>query len=104
MSSYSSYKILWTDYAFETVNAIVDYLRKDWSEREVNLFLDEIDRTVNAIRAFPKLFKASSKRKNVHLALIDKHSYLVYQIRSNKNQIVILQFWSTQQNPGKLRY
>jgi plasmid stabilization system protein ParE len=98
------YKVLWTDMAHKTINSIIEYLRDEWTEREVNNFLDELDRTIQAIEVYPKLFKSSAKRKNIHLALINKHTILVYQVRQNKRQIILLLFWGTKQNPKKIKY
>jgi plasmid stabilization system protein ParE len=104
MTQAQSYQALWTDTAKQTINKIVGYLRKEWTEKEVDAFLDEVDRTVNAIEIYPKLFRQSTKRKNIHLALISKHTILVYQIRPNKKQIALLLFWGTRQSPKKLKY
>ncbi len=104
MTKDSSYSVFWTDKAQETAIDIVDYLRQEWTEKEVNAFLDEVDRTINAIEIYPKLFRQSAKRKSVHLALINKHTILVYQVRENKKQIALLLFWNAKQNPRKLKY
>ena len=98
------YKIQWTDKAIKTAENIVNYLKNKWTEKEVNIFLNDIDKVIALIETNPKLFKASIKRKNVHLALLSKHTFLVYQIRENKKQIILLLFWGTKQNPKKLKY
>lgn len=68
--------------AEKTVNEIADYLRKEWTDKELNAFFDDIDGIINAIEIYPKLFKPSTKRKNVHLALISKHTFLIYQVKT----------------------
>jgi plasmid stabilization system protein ParE len=98
------YKIFWTNKAFKTAENIIKYLREEWTEKEVNNFLNEIDSIISTIESNPKLFIASSKRPNVHLALIYKRTYLVYQIRPHKKQIALLLFWNPKQNPKKLKY
>jgi plasmid stabilization system protein ParE len=100
----TSYAVFWTDRAQKTANDIVKYLREEWTEKEVDAFLDEVDRTINAIEIYPKLFRQSAKRKNIHLALISKHTILVYQVRPDKKQIALLLFWGTKQSPRKLKY
>jgi hypothetical protein len=98
------YKVFWTDEAKYSIGKVIEHLRDKWSEKEVNAFLDEVDRIINLIEIYPKLFKSSRKRNNVHMALIDKHTFLVYQIRTNKKQIALLLFWGTPQNPKALKY
>lgn len=104
MSPDRSYKVFWTDTAEKTAGNIIKYLRREWTEREVTHFLNEVDRTINAIEIYPRLFKPSEKRKNVYLALISKHTFLVYQIRPAKQHIVLLMFWDTRQNPRRSKY
>ncbi len=98
------YKVLWTDEAKLSINTVIKHLRDDWSEKEVNVFLDEVDRIVQLISIYPNLFKPSMKRSNVHMALIDKHTFLIYRNRQNKKQIELLLFWGTRQNPKQLLY
>jgi hypothetical protein len=104
MTRAKPYKVFWTDIAEKTASDIVKYLLEEWTEKEVNVFLDEVDRVIDAIEIYPKLFKPSTKRKNVHLALISKHTFLVYQVRPTKGQIILLLFWDTRQNPKKFKY
>ena len=86
------YKIQWIDKAIKTAENIVNYLQNKWTEKEVNIFLNDIDKVIALIETKSKLFKASIKRKNVHLALLSKYTFLVYQIRENKKQIILLLF------------
>lgn len=99
-----SYKVLWTNKAIKTAEDVVNYLREEWSQKEVDNFLNEIDAIILTIESNPKLFIASTKRHNVHLALINRRSFLVYQIRPQKKQIALLLFWNPKQNPKKLKY
>jgi plasmid stabilization system protein ParE len=86
MTKDSSYSVFWTDQAQETAIDIVEYLRQAWTEKEVNAFLDEVDRTIKAIEIYPKLFRQSAKRKNVHHALqVLQTCVLFIQLRGCSN-------------------
>lgn len=104
MTLSKAYSVVWTETAETTANSIVQYLKQKWTQKEVDHFLDEIEKIIKAIKVSPKLFKASKKRENIHLALVTKHSYLIYQLRPAKHQIVILLLWDTRRNPKKLKY
>ena len=99
-----SYTVIWSDRAKKTITDVINYLREEWTEKEVNEFLDRVDDMVTTISSNPRLFRASFKRPNVHLALIHRRTYLVYQVLAPKKQIAILLFWGPKQNPKKLKY
>lgn len=98
------YKTLWTNRAIKTAQNIINYLREEWTEKEVDNFLNEVDGLIATIESNPKLFRASSKRANIHLALINRKTFLIYQVHTQKKQIALLLFWNTKQNPKKLKY
>jgi plasmid stabilization system protein ParE len=99
-----SYKVYWTKEASITANKIVQYLRAEWTEKEVDSFLDKVDEIIEVIAINPRLFRASSKRQNIHLAIIKKRTILVYQVITHKKQIALLMFWFAKQNPKKFKY
>lgn len=98
------YSVFWTNKAIKKANAIADYIRSEWTEKEVDNFLNEVDRIIGLIEINPKLFRVSAKRENIHLALVTKHTILIYQLKPHKKQVNILLFWNTKQNPKKLSY
>lgn len=99
-----SYKALWTNRAIKTAEDVVKYLRDEWTEKEVDDFLNKTDDIIATIEINPKLFRASAKRPNVHLAIIKRRTLLVYQVRPLKKQVILLMFWNPKKNPKKLKY
>jgi hypothetical protein len=99
-----SYKTFWTNRAIKTAEDVVNYLREEWTKKEVDGFLNKTDDIIATIESNPKLFIASKKRPNVHLALIYRRTFLVYKIYPQKKQIVLLLFWEPKQNPKKFKY
>jgi plasmid stabilization system protein ParE len=98
------YKVLWTNQAIKTADDVVKYLREEWTEKEVNDFLDKVDNTISLIEVNPKLYRASDKKPNIHLAIIKRRTLLVYQVRPVKKQIILLLFWNPKKNPKKMKY
>ena len=61
MSQVNAYSVLWTDTAEKNAQDIVYYLSRKWTQKEIDAFLNEVDKIVNAIQVYPKLFKSSIK-------------------------------------------
>lgn len=92
-------KVHWTKRAEKTFEKVVVYLLKEWSEKEVQNFVRKTNNVIGHISEKPKMFP-SSKKINIHSALITKHNSLLYKIIGN-NQIDLLFFWDNRQNPKK---
>ena len=67
----------WTTEAEETYDAIIEYLDKFWTKKEVRSFVQETFRVIDQIEENPFQFKASSM-PNVRAALIAKHNTLYF--------------------------
>ena len=85
------YKALWTNSSIKTAE-------------DVDNFLNKTDNIIATIESNPKLFIASTKRPNVHLALIYRRTFLVYKIYPQKRHIVLLLFLGPKQNSKKFKY
>jgi plasmid stabilization system protein ParE len=96
--------IFWTNTAKESFQKIIDWLIKEWSEKEVNKLIDRTEEMLGVLKRHPEMCRPSTKRKNVRIGILDKHTQLVYHYKPNKKQIEILLFWGMKQNPAKLKY
>jgi hypothetical protein len=72
-------------------------LQRKWTQKEIDYFLDELERMVKLIQTSPGLFRKSFKR-GIHEVLITKHNLLVYKY--DDFDLTILQVWDTRQNPN----
>jgi plasmid stabilization system protein ParE len=97
-------EILWTDSAKSTFNNIVEYLRKEWSEREVQKFVNNTLEMISTLKRYPEMCRPSLKRKNVRIGILNKHTQLIYHYKPGKKKLEILLFWSFKRNPVKLKY
>ena len=97
-------KISWTFRAWKTYEANIEYLLKHWTEREVKAFVLLVEEKLKNISVNPKLGRPKSKSiQNIRCTLIHKRVLLIYRYKSRKNEIELLVFWNTSQNPKKLR-
>lgn len=95
----SGYKILWTDFALKELESTVEYLKENWTERELHNLASKLEETLNLITQNPNLFPISEVKKGVHRVVILKYNTLYY--RFSKEQIEIISFFSNRQNPKK---
>ena len=48
-------KINWTNRAWETYKANIDYLKKSWAQKEITKFVLLVDNKLNILSAHPKI-------------------------------------------------
>ena len=97
-------EILWTESAKISFSKIADYLLKEWTDREVERFVNLTVEFLSALKCYPEMCRPSAKRKNVRLGILDKHTQIVYHYKPKKKQIELLLFWGMKQNPAKFKY
>jgi plasmid stabilization system protein ParE len=96
--------ILWTDSAKFSFNKIVSYLQDNWSEKEVEKFVNKTAEMLATLKKYPQMCRPSLKKKNVRIGILDKHTQIVYHYKPVKRQIQILLFWGMAQSPSKFKY
>ena len=96
--------IQWTDKAKFTFNNIILYLQNKWTEREITKFISRTHQVLETLKRYPEICRPSQKRKNVRIAILDKHTQMIYHFKPHKRQLEILLFWNPKQNPDKFKY
>ncbi len=71
-------EILWTDSSKTSFNDIIEYLRQGWTDREVERFINRTLKMIAVLRRYPEMCRPSSKRKNVRIGILEKHTQLIY--------------------------
>jgi plasmid stabilization system protein ParE len=98
------FEINWTERSVVSYGENIDYLRKEWSENEVQTFADEIIKRLETLAAQPYIGMAKSdKESNIRQIVINKRIVLIYQIKPLKQRIDLLRFWNTYRNPQRLK-
>ena len=96
--------IKWTDSAKITYHKIIEYLQRQWSDRDVETFVIKVNDMLATLKRYPEMCRPSLKRKNVRIGIVDKHTQIIYHYKPRKKQIIVLLFWGMKQNPAKFRY
>ena len=94
------FEILWTDFALEELSETVEYLKREFSQKEIDNLGDEIERICSIISQNPNIFPNSDRLKT-RKAVILKFNTLYYRIMNDKVEIV--SFFSNRQSPDKMK-
>jgi len=94
-------EIRWTQESVDTFDKTIEYLEREWTEKEVYNFIQATARVIQFISEYPAMFRKTSKR-NVHEALITPHNLLIYKVYSS--DITLITFWDTRQHPRKKKH
>lgn len=97
-------KITWLPRALKTYISNIEYLEAKWTEKEIKLFIDITERKIENISHHPKPGRVVNKNDtNIRFTLIHTRVALIYKHKPLKNEIELLVFWNTYQNPGKMK-
>ncbi|MCP9199680.1 type II toxin-antitoxin system RelE/ParE family toxin [Gramella sp. GC03-9] len=97
----SGYKIYWTAHALSELENTLNYLKENWTERELKKFSRELDHSIELLSRNPRIFPLSSQKNNIRRVVILKFNTLYYRIKNDS--VEILSFFSNRQDPGKLK-
>ena len=97
-------QVNWTDRAWKTYEANINYLQREWTEREIANFVKLVDKKVANLSKQPGTGSVRNKRyPNIRYTLVHKRVALIYKHKPSKNEIDLLVFWNTWQHPRKLK-
>ena len=97
-------KISWSPEADETFSQNIDYLFKEWSEKEVEKFINQTQQVIHRIQIFPESYPEGIKNNKYRKARLNKYTIMFYRYYKSKGAIVIITFWNVKQDPNKLKY
>ena len=96
-------KITWSKEAINSFFEVCNYLLDNWTKKEVEQFESRLNEKLAVIKTNPRLGSPTGKYPYIHKTLLHKKTLLLYRYKPVKKEIVLLNFWNTQQNPEKLK-
>jgi len=96
-----SYFIHWTTEAKETFRQNIAYLEMDWNNTVINRFLDRVDEAIQNISENPFLYSSYQNSPDIRKCVVNKRIILYYRILDKQN-IDLITFWNTYQDPDSL--
>ena len=80
----------------------IDYLLRDWSEKEAQEFIDAVDETEFILKQGNVEFQ-NTDMPEIKRCIICKQIALFYRVIDKKN-VELLRFWNNYQNDDKLSF
>lgn len=96
-------EIIWSAKAKITFFNVLDYLKMNWTTKEIIKFNLRTEIVLNAIKRNPGIFPISEKHKEIRKAIIDKNNSFFYKVDLYNNKIYLLTFFDNRQNPDNLK-
>jgi plasmid stabilization system protein ParE len=96
-------EVKWTIRAKESFERNVAYLQAEWTDREIENFINATTEKIKLISIFPELFSATDRRKHIHKTIITKQIILFYRHYKKLGRIELLVFWDSRSNPSNLK-
>ena len=93
-------KVVWSQRAKNDLESILDYLKENWTEKEIRKFFRNLDKQISVIQDQPYAFPTTQKN-NVRRSVLSRQTTIYYDILKDSLRIVAL--FDTRQSPGKLK-
>ncbi|MFN5629522.1 MAG: type II toxin-antitoxin system RelE/ParE family toxin [Bacteroidota bacterium] len=93
----NGYRIFWTDFALEELEKTIEYLKENFSEKELKNLAESIEENLILISKNPNLYQVSEAKKDLRRIVILRYNSLYYRIKNDT--IEIISFFSNRQNP-----
>jgi len=97
-----AFEVVFTEEALEDYFKILNYLKSNWTNREIENFQTEVMDIVELISLFPEFGKKSIKVEYARSIMIKPYYKVYYE--QIKDTIFILSIFDTRQNPEQNLY
>jgi plasmid stabilization system protein ParE len=95
------HKIVWSALAIKTYVSNIEYLEREWSEREIKQFIHAVQRKLLLLSLQPRSGAITNNRKNLRKSILNKRIILIYRHKPLKKEIELVRFFNTYQQPLK---
>jgi plasmid stabilization system protein ParE len=97
----NTYRIVWSEEALANLKAIIEYIEKNWAEKELKKFAKLLDNRLSLIAKNPLLFPAINHPKSLRRILLPKFISIFYQPFDGYVRIVSL--FDNRRNPEQIK-
>jgi len=94
-------RIIFSEVAGQTYEDIIEFLSQTWTEKEINVFIDEAEKIVNQLKQ-GKFRLYQKYAGNIRSALIGKKHIRMFFRKENNQTIKVLLFFDMRQDPQKI--
>lgn len=95
----SGYSISWTDHALDELGQTIEYLRLNFSQREIDNLAERIEAVLRSLSIYPNLYPETAQKVGVRRAVVARLNTLSYRVDTEADRIEILSFFSNRDDP-----
>jgi plasmid stabilization system protein ParE len=96
-----TYKVRWSYQSVRQTDAIVTYLKDNWTKKEILRFLRALKNFENLVSKYPEIYPESQFKAGFHKAVILKQVSIIYSFANDIIKIHII--FDNRQNPQKIK-
>jgi len=82
--------VYWTSETLKNASSIKNYLKENFSEKEVERFYSLLSSFEEAISIFPKLYPQTKKKDKIRRAVLSREFSVFYRISGNQIQVLAI--------------
>lgn len=97
----SDFKIFWTEEAINNLESILDYLRNNQTQKEIDSFKISLSKQISLISKNPKLFAISEYNPRLRKAVLSKQTTIFYELSDQAIYLVYL--FNNKQDIAKIK-
>lgn len=93
-------RIIWSPKAQKDYAKIIDYLLLEWTLKEVQKFVEQIEEAISILEKGNVDFR-TIRYKSLHIVVISNQISIYYR-KQSQTKVEIVRIWDNRQNPSKL--
>jgi len=93
-------KVVWSEEATENLKKIIQFLKENWTEKEIRKFAKKLEKQISIIKSQPHSFPKANNF-DVRRSVMTKQTSIYYNIHQDTLQIVSI--FDNRQNLQKLK-
>lgn len=86
---------------FRRIGNTIDYLQKNFSEKEIKKLATAVEKTIASIAHNPYTFSQTAFKESVRKVVVARYNTLYYRIKNDS--VEILSFFPNRQSPDKVK-
>ncbi len=96
-----AFRIRWTQQAIENLESILDYLAKNWSQKETDNFKSKLRSQLKILLRNPKIFPVSEYNPRLRKAVLSKQTTIFYELKDD--HIIIVYLFANKMDTTRLK-
>lgn len=98
-----SHTIIWSPDAESSFEERLEYLRTNWTEKEIVKFKKRVKEYFEILKEHPRIGKRFGKRKDLHIGLILKPVSVIYRVKTVEKEIELVLFIDNRRDPKRIK-